>query len=77
MADISMRIKSWSDLDKTATEVIFENEEEPITTDVLTQLFIRFAEACGFSEKCIADSLIGCGEELLPLYKKENNESSG
>lgn len=71
MADISMRMKSWSNLDKTATEVIFENQEEPIDADALVGLFVRFATACGYAEESIAESLIGLGMELLPRRKDD------
>lgn len=75
MADISMRIKHWCpEFDKTTTEVIFENQEEPLTSDDLTQLFIRFALACGYAEQSIAESLYGIGSERLKFDHTEGEE---
>lgn len=77
MADISMRIKHWCpDFDTSATEVIFENIEEPLTSDDLTQLFVQFASACGYAVQSIGESLLGKGSELLREVERrdENNE---
>lgn len=76
MADISMRIKHWCpEFDKTATEVIFENQEEPLTSDDLTQLFVQFALACGYAEQSIGESLYGKGSELLNETERRKEEN--
>lgn len=67
MADIMMRVRCYQSLlDDTGTEVTFSNLDEPLTCNDLCQLFIRFATACGFSERGVAETMIGIGNELLP-----------
>lgn len=67
MATLVMKLSNDNAfLDASTTDVRFKNISEPLTADDLTELFIRFAQACGYGEISIATSLVGKGSELLP-----------
>jgi|MudIll2142460700_1097286.scaffolds.fasta_scaffold72464_1 hypothetical protein len=71
MATITMILKNNCDFENAddTTKVKFINVDEPLTADELARYFIRFANACGFSEMNIAESMIGVGEEMIPPNK--------
>ncbi len=77
MATITMEMMENNEqLGGNTTKVIFESIEEPVISDELVRLFIRFALACGYTVESVALSLMGCGEEILPprAYEYKNEE---
>lgn len=67
MATLVMKLKTNSEFfGEGTTEVAFKGINEPLTSDDLTELFIRFAQTCGYAEISIATSLVGKGSERLP-----------